>query len=396
MFENLTVLPQDPILKVIAEYGHDSRAQKIDLGVGVYRDTAGNTPVLGSVKKAEQHLIDTQVTKAYLGSSGADLFNRAIQLLIFAAEAGQSERITTLQTPGGSGSLRIGAGVILRARQGVSIWTGEPTWGNHIPLLSSAGAQMKSYPYYDAATKRIRFDAMLETLNAIPAGDCVLLHCCCHNPTGMDLSQDQWRQVTEVVAAGDLLPFIDIAYQGFADGLSEDNFAVRHMFEHVPEMVVASSCSKNFALYRERVGALSIVSHDSCSSAIVRSQANNIVRSMYSMPPDHGASVVSYILHHDELRAEWEGELGAMRERLKSMRALIGAAMRDKAPQRDFSHFELGNGMFAFVGITAQQVERLKTEFAIYMVASSRINVAGITEDNVEYFASAVAAVLGE
>lgn len=394
MFENLAVLPQDPILKVIAEYKCDPRAQKIDLGVGVYRDATGNTPVLGSVKKAEQHLVATQKTKAYLGSSGADLFNRLIQRLVFGEEAGQSERIATLQTPGGSGSLRIGAGVLLRARKDISIWAGEPTWGNHIPLLGSAGAQMKSYPYYDAATKRIRFDAMLESLSAIPAGDCVLLHCCCHNPTGMDLSKDQWRKVTEVVAAGELLPFIDIAYQGFAEGLSEDNFGVRHMFGQVPEMVVASSCSKNFALYRERTGALSVVSHDGDSSAIVRSHANNIVRTMYSMPPDHGASVVAYILGHSELRAEWAGELSEMRERLKSMRVLLAAALRDKAPQRDFSHFELGNGMFAFVGITPEQVERLKTEFAVYMVGSSRINVAGITQDNVDYLASAIAEVL--
>lgn len=394
MFENLTTLPQDPILKLIAEYKLDSRSQRIDLGVGVYRDAKGNTPVLASVKKAEQHLVDTQMTKAYLGSSGADLFNRKIQRLVFGEEAGQSERIVTLQTPGGSGSLRIGAGVILRARQDISIWTGEPTWGNHIPLLGSAGAQMKSYPYYDAVAKNIRFDAMLEALRAIPAGDCVLLHCCCHNPTGMDLSQDQWRKVVEVIVAGDLLPFIDIAYQGFADSLSEDNFGVRRLFDQVPEMVVASSCSKNFAMYRERVGALSVVSHDGSSSAIVRSQANNIVRTMYSMPPDHGASVVGYILDHDELRTQWEGELAEMRDRLISMRAALGSAMRDRAPQHDFSHFERGNGMFAFVGITPQQVARLKSEFAIYMVGSSRINVAGITNDNVEYLASSIAAVL--
>lgn len=394
MFEKLTALPPDPILKVTNEYKSDTRAQKIDLGVGVYRDATGNTPILASVKKAEQYLIDTQVTKAYLGSSGADKFNQAMQLLVFGDQAGSSERITTLQTPGGSGSLRIGAGVILRATEEICIWAGEPTWGNHIPLLGSAGARMKSYPYYNAATKRIRFDAMLEALDAIPAGDSVLLHCCCHNPTGMDLDREQWRKVTQVIANRGLLPFIDIAYQGFAEGINEDNFGVRHMFGQVPEMIVASSCSKNFALYRERVGALSIVSQDGPSGANVRSQANNIVRTMYSMPPDHGAAVVSHILERDELRSQWEREVTDMRGRLKSMRALLGAALREQAPEHDFSHFEAGNGMFSFVGITSQQVERLKTEYAVYMVGSSRINVAGITDDNVEYLANAIASVL--
>jgi aspartate/tyrosine/aromatic aminotransferase len=387
-------MPQDAILKVIAEYQSDTRAEKIDLGVGVYRDTSGNTPILSSVKKAEQHLVDTQRTKSYLGSSGADAFNQLIQRLTFGDEAGQSDRITTLQTPGGSGSLRVSAGVILRANKDVAIWTGEPTWANHIPLLGSAGIEMKSYPYYDAESKRIRFDDMVQALTQIPSGDIVLLHGCCHNPTGMDLNEEQWREVTEVVKSRDLLPFIDIAYQGFANGLVEDSFGVRHMFESVPEMIVASSCSKNFALYRDRVGSLSFVAKDKAASANIRSQANNIVRTMYSMPPDHGASVVSHILQDEALRTEWEGELADMRDRLKFMRAALGAAMREKAPDHDFSHFEKGNGMFSFVGITPEQVEQLKTDAAVYMVGSSRINIAGITAENVDYLTSSIAAVL--
>jgi aspartate/tyrosine/aromatic aminotransferase len=394
LFENLTAMPQDAILKVIAEYQADDRSEKIDLGVGVYRDASGNTPVLATVKKAEQHLLDTQETKTYLGSSGSHAFNEAIQRLTFGDDAGQSGRIVTLQTPGGSGSLRVAAGVILRAKTDVAIWAGEPTWANHIPLLGSAGIQMNSYPYYDADSKCIRFDEMLDALKEIPAGDIVLLHGCCHNPTGMDLDEEQWRAVTEVVQQRGLLPFIDMAYQGFANGLFDDNFGVRHMFESVPEMIVASSCSKNFALYRDRVGSLSIVSSDAGLSTIVRSQANNIVRTMYSMPPDHGASVVSHILTDATLREEWEVELTTMRERLKAMRAALGAAMRDKAPDHDFSHFEKGNGMFSFVGITSEQVEQLKTDFAVYMVGSSRINVAGITTDNVDHLSSSIAAVL--
>jgi len=387
-------MPQDAILKVIAEYQSDTRENKIDLGVGVYRDASGNTPILSTVKKAEQFLVNNQVTKSYLGSSGADSFNESIQRLTFGNEAGRSERITTLQTPGGSGSLRVAAGVILRANENASIWTGEPTWANHIPLLGSAGIEMKSYPYYDAERKIIRFDEMLAAIKQIPAGDILLLHGCCHNPTGVDLSEDQWRAVTEVVQSNGLLPFIDIAYQGFANGIEEDAFGVRHMFDAVPEMIVASSCSKNFALYRDRVGSLAMVSESAATGAIIRSQANNIVRTMYSMPPDHGASVVSHILNDDALRAEWVDEVAGMRARLKSMRAALGAAMRDKAPDHDFSHFEKGNGMFSFVGITPAQVEQLKTDSAVYMVGSSRINIAGITDENVDHLSSAIAAVL--
>jgi len=394
LFDNLTAMPQDAILKVIAEYQSDSRDQKIDLGVGVYRDANGNTPILNSVKKAEQHLIDTQETKSYLGSSGSASFNQAIQQLVFGEEAGLSQRITTLQTPGGSGSLRVAAGVILRAKKDATIWVGEPTWANHIPLLGSAGIEMKAYPYYDAGTKRIRIDDMLQALNEIPAGDIVLLHGCCHNPTGMDLTEDQWCQAADVLAARDLVPFIDIAYQGFANGLNEDNFGVRQMFAKVPEMIVASSCSKNFALYRDRVGSLSFVSLDDATGDIVRSQANNIVRTMYSMPPDHGAAVVSHILEDEVLRAQWQAEVTGMRERLQSMRGLLGSALRDNAPDHDFSHIGRGNGMFSFVGITPEQVDSLKTEFAVYMVASSRINIAGITSDNVDHLASSIAAVL--
>lgn len=394
MFEKLNAIQPDAILKVMAEYQADDRTQKIDLGVGVYRDAEGGTPILRTVKKAEQLLVDRQVTKSYLGSSGSPEFNNAMQRLTFGEARGASGRLTTLQTPGGSGSLRVAAELVQRAAPGVSIWAGEPTWANHVPLLGSAGVQMKTYAYYDAESKTIRFDEMMATLETIPAGDIVLLHGCCHNPTGIDLDEDQWRSVTTVIIERGLLPFIDLAYQGFAHGLQLDNFGVRYMFDSVPEMLVSSSCSKNFALYRDRVGSLSIVSDNPASSGIVRSQANNIVRTMYSMPPDHGASIVSHILGDSELSSEWEDEVAEMRDRLRSMRAALGAGMRDKAPQHDFSHFERGNGMFSFVGISPVQVQRLKEEFAIYMVDSSRINIAGITGDNVDYLASSIAAVL--
>ena len=394
MFENLKATRPDAILKVIAEYESDDRSQKVDLGVGVYRDADGNTPILQSVKKAEQYLVDNQPTKAYMGSSGSADFNREIQRVTFGNEIGSSDRITTLQGPGGSGSLRVAGEIARRANNEVSIWAGTPTWANHIPLLGSAGVSMQSYPYYNAETRSIEFDAFMDALGNIPSGDIVLFHGCCHNPSGMDLDEDQWRAATEVVAARGLVPFIDIAYQGLARGLQLDNFGVRHMFENVPEMLVASSCSKNFALYRDRVGSLSIVSKDPATADIVRMQANSIVRTMYSMPPDHGAAVVSRILSDADLRAEWEGEVDGMRGRLNAMRALLGGAMKGHAPGHDFSHFERGRGMFAFAGVTPAQVERLKEEFAIYMVGSSRINIAGITEGNADPVAKAIAAVL--
>ncbi len=394
MFETLKAMPPDAILTLIGEHQNDARENKIDLGVGVYRDESGRTPILRAVKKAEQHLVDSQPSKSYVGSGGNPEFNEAIQALTFGDGARADKRITTLQTPGGSGSLRVAAGLIMRAKPDVALWASDPTWSNHTPLLGSAGLQLKSYPYYDAAHKDIRFDEMLETLNNVPGGDIVLLHGCCHNPTGMDLSRNQWQAVADVIVARDLVPYIDIAYQGFADGLEEDAYPVRIMFERVPEMIVSSSCSKNFGLYKDRVGSLSIIAKDGTTSGYVRSQTMNIVRTMYSMPPDHGAAVVSHILNNAPLRDDWLVELTEMRDRLKEMRALLGAALREKASDHDFSHIERANGMFCFVGISTEQVERLKSEFAVYMVNSSRINVAGITQGNVEHLASSIAAVL--
>ncbi len=394
MFETLNALPPDAILVLVGEHQDDPRNNKIDLGIGVYRDASGQTPILDVVKKAERHVVDTQATKTYLGSGGNHGFNEAIQALIFGESAVGEDRITTFQTPGGSGSLRVAADLIMRAKPGSTMWASDPTWANHVPLLGSAGLELKSYPYYDAKKKIICIDEMLNTLNSIPDGDLVLLHGCCHNPTGMDLSRDQWQSVADVVVERGLIPYIDIAYQGFADGLEEDAYPVRLLFEKVPEMIVSSSCSKNFALYRDRVGSLSVISRDGKTTAALRTQALNIVRTMYSMPPDHGAAVVSHILNDPDLRKEWLGELRGMRERLKEMRALLGAALRDSAPDHDFSHIERANGMFCFVGISPEQVDRLKSDAGVYIVNSSRINIAGITKDNVEHLAKSIATVL--
>lgn len=394
MFENLKALPPDAILRLIAEHQNDPREHKIDLGVGVYRDEHGRTPVLETVKKAERRLVAEQTSKTYLGSGGAPAFNAAMQTLMFGSGTSGSERIVTLQTPGGSGALRVAAGLILRAKPDVSVWTSDPTWANHVPLLGGAGVSLRAYPYYDTTTRSIRFEAMLDALKAIPSGDIVLLHGCCHNPTGVDLDAAEWRELAAVVESRGLLPFVDFAYQGFADGLEEDAFPVRLLLERVPEMIVSSSCSKNFALYRERVGSLSLIAADASAAATVRSQVFNIVRTMYSMPPDHGAAVVATILDDAELRAGWLAELLVMRDRLKETRALLTQALRDKAPGHDFSHIDRGKGMFSFIGVSGEQVQRLKSEFGVYMVDSSRINVAGITRENVGYLGDAIAAVL--
>ena len=394
LFENLEAMPADAILRLIGEHRDDTRAQKIDLGVGVYRDQQGVTPILDSVRKAERLLVGEQQTKAYLGSSGDPVFNAAVQELIFGEEFAQSGRIATLQTPGGSAALRVAASLIVRARSATEICLSQPSWSNHVPLLGSAGVSLKSYPYYDGDTHRVLFTQMLELLQKIPPGDIVLLHGCCHNPTGMDLSREQWREVADLLAERQLIPFVDMAYQGFADGIEEDAWPIRLLFDAVPEMIVTSSCSKNFGLYRDRIGSLSLVGRDGDACGVLRSQANSVVRSMYSMPPHHGSAIVSRILNDETLNAEWLTELDAMRDRLKSMRSLLVSALHRHAPERDFSHIERGNGLFSFLGVAEQQVESLKRDFGIYVVASGRINVAGITADNVDYMARSVAAVL--
>lgn len=393
MLELLQPVAPDAILGLIAEHRNDPRENKIDLGVGVYRSAAGDTPVLDVVKQAEQRLVDTQTSKAYIGSAGDASFNAAMQSLMFD-DVVADERLAMLQTPGGSGSLCVAAGLILRARSDATVWVSDPTWANHVPLLGGAGLQLKRYAYYDTERHVIRFDAMLDALRAVPKGDIVLLHACCHNPSGLDPTEEQWRQITEVVTERQLVPFIDMAYQGFATDLDTDAFAVRHMARRVPEMFVSGSCSKNFGLYRDRVGVLSMLAADKAARDIAQLQANNVVRAIYSMPPDHGAAVVSVILHDEKLSSQWRGELAVMRNRLRDMRVLLHHALRERAPDRDFSHLVRATGMFCFLGITAEQVVRLKQDFGVYMVDSSRMNVAGITADNVEYLAEAIAAVL--
>ncbi len=394
MFENLKAQPADAILRLIAEYQNDSRPQKIDLGVGVYRNAKGETPILATVKKAEKMILQEQETKTYLGSGGDPVFNELMQGLIFGEANASSERIVTLHTPGGSGALCVAAGLIMRARRDVTLWVPDPTWANHVPLLGGAGLTLKTYAYYDAERKTVRFENMLKTLESIVEGDMVLLHGCCHNPTGMDLSREQWQQLATLISKRRLVPFVDIAYQGFAEGIDQDAGPVRLLYDVVPEMIIAASCSKNFALYRDRIGSLSIVGRDREARDVLRSQAHNIVRTMYSMPPDHGAAIVRRILANAELKKEWVAEVDAMRDRLKAMRRLLVDALAVSAKGRDFNHINSANGLFSFLGISEAQVDRLKRDYGVYMVGSSRINVAGITGENVAYLAKSIAAVL--
>lgn len=394
MFETLDALPADAILKLIAEHASDERPEKVDLGVGVYRDESGGTPIPAAVKQAEQALVESQTTKAYLGSAGDLSFNAAMQRLTLGSRWDGSDRVTTVQAPGGSGALRIAASLLLRARPNATVWVSDPTWNNHVPLLGGAGLDLKAYPYYDAATNRLRFDDMLAELSAMSRGDVVLLHGCCHNPSGLDPSAEQWREIAAIVGEKGLVPFVDIAYQGLAEGIDQDRLAVELLSDVAEEMIVVSSCSKNFALYRERVGALMVIGQDAATTAIVRSQALQIVRTLYSVPPDHGAAVVSLILADDALRETWLAELATMRERLRSVRELLVSALREHAPSHDFSHITAANGMFSFLGVSERQVAQLKADAGVYMVGSGRINVAGITRANVGYLADAIAAVL--
>ncbi|MGI9295277.1 MAG: aromatic amino acid transaminase, partial [Pseudomonadales bacterium] len=325
MFEDLQNLPEDPILGLMAAFRADPNPNKIDLGVGVYRNDAGATPVLRAVKEAERRLEASEDTKAYLPQMGDPTFNRTIVELLFGADhvAVTEQRVRSVQTPGGCGALRIGAEVIKRSRPDARVWVSSPTWPNHIPLIGGTGLEFKEYPYYDRVAHRIDFNAMLSALEQAKANDVVLLHGCCHNPSGADLNPDQWREVAALAAHIGFTPFIDIAYQGLGQGLQEDALGIRWMTANLPELLVASSCSKNFGLYRERTGAIIFVAAQADQAERTQSQAAHAARQIYSMPPAHGALIAGAILESDELRASWEEELTEMRDRLNGMRSLL-------------------------------------------------------------------------
>jgi aspartate aminotransferase len=305
-----------------------------------------------------------------------------------------SGRVKSIQAPGGSGALRVGAEVIRRARPDAMLWVGVPTWPNHIPLLGSAGFNIREYPYYDIESRQVNVEAMMETLRQVPAGDMVLLHGCCHNPTGADLTPEQWDAIADLALERGFVPFIDTAYQGLGDGLDQDAYGMRMMAERLPELVIASSCSKNFGLYRERTGSITFIAETSERADVVVTQAMSTARSLYSMPPAHGALLVSMVLGDEALRNQWQMELEEVRQRIVSMRQLLCGSLKDNAAGVDFSHIEKQKGMFSFLGITTPQLERLRNEFGIYIVSSTRINLAGVNSNNIGYLTDALQSVL--
>lgn len=387
MFERLPETQPDALLALIGLFRDDPRPGKIDVGVGVYRDAAGGTPILRCVKAAERILLESQETKAYLGSDGDTRFVELIREIAFGPELAADPRIVGLQTPGGCGALRLGAELI-RAAQGTRIFVGQPTWPNHVPLLSCAGLETIDYLYYDKDSRTVRFDRLMEALKDSLPGDIVLLHGCCHNPTGADLSLEQWDELSRFVADRGLIPFIDLAYQGLGNGLEEDAAGMRLMVSRADQALVAHSCDKNFGLYRDRVGSLFVKAGDADTARIVYGNLMSLARTNWSMPPDHGAAVVRIALDTPDLAADWRVELGEMLARIRQLRARLAAA------DPRLAYIDQQNGMFSMLPLTPEQVLELREEEGFYMASSGRFNVAGLSDENVDRFAAKVAAKL--
>ena len=384
LFDRLEAQPADPLIALIGLFRADPRPEKIDVGVGVFRDPAGNTPILKSVKAAEQRLVETQETKSYLGSEGDIRFAELIKPIAFGAAAADDPRILGLQTPGGCGALRLGAELIARANPKARILVGEPTWPNHQPLIGCAGVEMVPYPYYDKASTTIQFDAMVDALNGAEAGDLVLLHGCCHNPTGADLDMDQWRAVAEIVARRGLIPFVDLAYQGFGDGLEADVAGARLVVEAAEQALLAHSCDKNFSCYRDRLGSLWVKGSSAEGAKIAFGNLLNLARTMWSMPPDHPAAVARIILDDAELRSLWESEVDAMGARIRLLRDRLAAI------DPRLAYVGRQKGMFSMLPLSPAQVLELRESHGIYMAGSGRFNVVGLSDENVGRFAAAV------
>jgi len=395
MFENLEELHPDPILGLMAAHRNDASLKKIDLGVGVYRDESGATPIMKSVLEAQKIRHETEQTKSYIGPPGTPEFNTLTRKLMFGNDnqAEKSNRIAGVQTPGGCGALRVAAELIKRARPKTTIWVSDPTWANHQPLLGNAGLNLKEYAYYEKSSRSLNTDGLLESLSNVPAGDAVLIHGCCHNPSGVDLEPQHWEAIADLAINQGFTPFIDLAYQGLGDSLDEDAIGVKILSERCPEVIVASSYSKNFGLYRERVGSLQIVSPNVAQTTIVQSQLGSVVRGIYSMPPAHGAAIVETILSDKTLKLQWVEELSTMRDRINLLRKELANRLTREIDQ-DFSFIKKQKGMFSFLGIDTNQVARLQKEFAIYMVDSSRINVAGVNSSNIDYFVESMTTIL--
>ncbi|NQV26508.1 MAG: aspartate/tyrosine/aromatic aminotransferase [Rhodopirellula sp.] len=396
MFDAIQAAPPDAILGLTEAFKNDANADKVNLTVGVYKDERGQTPTLESVKAAEAILLKGEASKSYLPIGGLGEFCDLTQALYFGDghEVIDSGRAATFQTPGGTGALRVAADFVHQNFPSASIWCSTPTWPNHPKVFQAAGVNVKNYPYFDAGSQGVNIDGMLAAISEAPAGDVICLHACCHNPTGADPSVDQWKQIADAVYDRGLLPFLDFAYLGFGDGIEPDRSALLEFARPGVEMLVASSYSKNFGLYSERVGALTVVTSDSSSAKTVASQVKVTIRTNYSNPPAHGAEIVREILADSELRQQWNDELTEMRERINGMRKLFTQEMAERLPDRDFSFIKRQRGMFSYTGLTAEQVDTLREQFSIYIVRDGRINVAGINPGNVGPLCDAIASVL--
>jgi aspartate aminotransferase len=396
MFESISAAPADPILGLADLFRADDRPNKINLGIGVYKDETGKTPVLTSVKKAEQYLLENETTKNYLSIDGLADFARCTQALLFGSQSPliTAGRARTAQTPGGTGALRVAADFLATQTSVKRIWVSNPSWPNHKNVFNAAGLEVCEYQYYDAENHMLDFDGLVASLKQVQPGDVVLFHGCCHNPTGIDPTAEQWQQLAQLSQAGGWLPLFDFAYQGFARGLDEDAEGLRIFAASHQELIVASSYSKNFGLYNERVGAITLVAAEASVADTAFSQVKYTIRANYSNPPAHGAAVVATILGNDALRTIWEQELSDMRQRIQRMRQLFVNTLAEKGAQRDFSFIIKQNGMFSFSGLTKDQVIRLREEFAVYAVNSGRVNVAGMTPDNMSALCEAIVAVL--
>jgi len=393
MFETLAAAEPDKILQLMDLFSTDARSNKLDLGVGVYRDAQGATPVMRAVRLAEQQLIANQRSKAYVGLAGDRAFIGALADIVFGDKRDRS-RIRGIQTPGGSGAIRVLADLLALSRPEATVWLSDPTWANHAPTIQAAGLPVRSYAYFDATTGGVRFADMCESLQQADAGDIVLLHACCHNPTGANLSGSEWQVLGELFVQRGLVPFVDIAYQGFGDGLDEDAAGLRQLAQVVPEMAIAVSCSKNFAVYCDRVGAAFIVAANGAQADIAAGNLMAIARKSYSMPPNHGAAAVRIVLSDPTLRADWRAELDDMRERMLHLRQGLVQALRRHSNSDRFDFLGDHRGMFSRLGLTAAEVETLRQDHAIYMVGDSRINIAGLPDQGLDALATAIAQVV--
>jgi len=398
MLDQLKAIPPDPILGISSAFAKDPNPHRIDLGIGVYRDESGSTPMLQSVVEAEKRLLAAQTSKSYLGPTGVVGFNSAIAGLTFgsSSEALLAGRIRTVQTPGGTGALRVSAELVKAANPAARIWVSEPTWPNHLAIFPAAGVPVETYPYFDKETSSLRFDDMLDCLRQRGPGDAVLFHACCHNPSGVSPNAAQWENISNLAAERGFLPLVDLAYQGFEKGLEDDNLAVRLFTQKCPELIVATSCSKNFAVYRERVGAIAVVAVNAQKAADIETNIHALTRKNYSMPPAHGPAVIDVLLHDQDLEALWRTEVTAMRNRINTLRSTLVEKIRISGIQRDFSFLQRQSGMFSFLGLSVAQVKRLREEFSIYTVDSARANIASFNARNIDYFVAALHKVLAD